>query len=122
MHVQFSEEASECEMLLRRDVLIAKKYDDVLSQRPVNLIHRPVGQRFCEIDAVNFRTDDRRQFLHTDRLIRRGLVRGVPIARTVFAAQGTHGAPLYRDGSAAAVACNPVYSAARAAWPQRRSI
>src|SRR5215475_15506617 len=100
MHVQFSEEPAECELLLRRDVLIAEKYDDVLSQRPVNLIHRPVGQRFREIDALNFRTDDRRQFLHADRLIRRRLVRSVPIARTVFAAQGTHGAPcvMYLSG------------------------
>jgi hypothetical protein len=43
MHVQFSEEATEREMLLRRDVLVAKKYDDVLGQRPMDFVHRAIG-------------------------------------------------------------------------------
>ena len=61
-------------MLLRRDVLIAEEDDDVLGQGPMDFVHRSVGQRFCEIDAIDLRADDRRELVDADRLVGRRFI------------------------------------------------
>ena len=43
MDVQFAELAPEGEMLLRRDVLVAKEDHEIFGQRAVDLVHGAVG-------------------------------------------------------------------------------
>ena len=64
MDVQLAEQPAEAEMLGRREVLVAEEDDQVLRQRAVQLVHRPVGQRLGEIDAADLRTDDGRELVH----------------------------------------------------------
>ena len=91
MDVQFAEQPAEGEMLLRRDVLIAEEDDEVLRQRAVELVHRPVGQRAGEVDAADFRADDRREPVDADRLVRRVRFGRLPIAGTLIDQQRAHG-------------------------------
>ncbi len=105
MDVQLAEQPAESQMLLRRDVLVAEEDDDVLGQRPVDLVHRPVGQRLGEIDAIDLRADDRGQLVDADRFIRLRCAGIMPNARAVLAAQRAHWEPpgkipFTRDGSA----------------------
>ena len=51
--MQLAEQPAEGQMLLRRDVLIAEEDHDVFRERSMDLVHRAVGQRFCEIDAAD---------------------------------------------------------------------
>ena len=93
MDVQFPEQPTEGQVLLRRDVLITEKDDDILGQRPMDFVDRPVGQRFCEIDAVDFRANDRRELVDADRLVGSRSIGRVPIAGAFLAAERTHGKP-----------------------------
>src|SRR5262249_28152179 len=93
MNVQFAEQPAEGQMLLRRDVLVAEEDDDVLGQRPVDLIHRPVRQRLGEIGAVGLGAHDRGEVVNAKRLIRRRRGGVVPDGRAVLAAERTNKEP-----------------------------
>src|SRR6476619_3520108 len=93
MDVQLTEQPAKGQMLLRRDVLIAEEDHDVFRQRSMDLIYCAVGQRFCEVDAADLGADDRRELVDADRLVGHRVAGHVPIARTVLAAERTHGAP-----------------------------
>src|SRR3954453_3661252 len=95
MDVQFAELAPEGEMLLRRDVLVAKEDHQVFGQRPMDLVHlavwaRIVRDELAEIDAGNLRADDRGELLDLKRLVRLLLARGMAIARTLLAGERAH--------------------------------
>jgi hypothetical protein len=51
MNVQLAELASESEMLLRSDVLVAEEDHEIFGERTMDFIHGPVGKRAGEIDA-----------------------------------------------------------------------
>jgi hypothetical protein len=66
MNMQLAEFASEGEMLLRRDVLVAKEDHEVFGQRAMDLVDLAIGALLvryqpADIDARNLRADDRRQ-------------------------------------------------------------
>src|SRR5450759_2571393 len=93
MNVQLAEPASEGKMLLRGDVLVAKEDHEIFCERAMDLVHRPVGERACQIDARYLRADDRGEFLDPDGLVRRGVIGDVPIAGSLLAGQRAHGRP-----------------------------
>src|SRR5215510_12326297 len=99
MHVQLAEFPAEGEMLLRRDVLVAEEDHEVFGERAMDLVDLPVGPRLvvdesCDVDAGDFRADDRRQLFDGDGLIGLGFPGEMPVARALFAGQRTHGVPL----------------------------
>ena len=62
--MQFAELAAEGEMLVRRDVLVAKEDHEIFGERAMDLVHlaigaRIVGDELADIDAGDFRADDR---------------------------------------------------------------
>jgi len=93
MNVQLAEQPAEGEMLLRRDVLVAEEDDEVFRQRAVDFVELPVGERCAEIDAGEFRADDRRELVEADGFVRLALIRHVANAGAVFAGEGGHGTP-----------------------------
>ena len=96
---RFAEMAAERQMLLRRHVLIAEEDHAVLRQGAVDFVHLPVGSGCGEIDAADFRADDRRQLVDRDGFVGRGLVGDMTIPWTVVAAQGAHVKPFPQDVS-----------------------
>jgi hypothetical protein len=75
MNVQIAEFSAEGEMLLRRYVLVAEEDHEIFGERAMDLVHLPVGRRIAidelaDVDAGNLRTDDRRQLLDRDGLVR----------------------------------------------------
>jgi hypothetical protein len=92
VQVQLAELPAEIEVLVLRHVLVAEEDDEVLGQRPVDLVHLPVGDRPAERDAADLGADQGRQAVHPDRLI--GLAGpGAHLdAGTVEGAEGGHGA------------------------------
>src|SRR3954454_2321013 len=92
MEMQLTELAAEGEMLLWRDVLVAEEDDEVFGKRAVALVHLPVGARIvgdelADVDARDFRADDRGQLFDRDGLVRRAVVRRVAIARALLAGE-----------------------------------
>jgi hypothetical protein len=92
MDMQFAEPAAEGEMLLRRDVLGAEKDYEVFGERAVDLVHLAIGRRIfrnqsADVDARNFRTNDRGELLDADGLVTLGLVGCVAIAGPLLAGQ-----------------------------------
>jgi hypothetical protein len=84
MDVQLAELAAESQMLVRADVLIAEEDHEVFGERPVDFVHLSVGARvirdeLCDVDAGNFRADDRGEFLDADGLVGFGFAGDVPI-------------------------------------------
>ena len=51
MDVQVAEQSAECQVLVRRDVLIAEEEDAILGQRAMDLVLLAVRERLAEIDA-----------------------------------------------------------------------
>ena len=95
MDMQITELAAEGEMLLRRDVLVAEEDHKVFRERAMDFVHLAVGARVirhqpADIDAGDFRADDRGQFFDADGLVRLGLAGGVPIAGALLAGQRRH--------------------------------
>ena len=91
MDVQLAEAATEVEVLLVADVLVAEEDHQVLRQRAMDFLERLVAERLREIDAADLRADDRRQLVDRDRVVRRRLVGVVLVARSVVATQDAHG-------------------------------
>ncbi|MHC2381790.1 hypothetical protein ACVIHA_006188 [Bradyrhizobium liaoningense] len=92
MDMQFAELAAEGEMLLRRDVLIAEEDHEVFGKRAMDLVHLPVGagvalDERADIDARDFRADDRGELFDRNGFVRRTIVRHVAIARTLLAGE-----------------------------------
>ena len=58
------------DVLLRRELLIAKEHDAVFAKRAADLAERLVLQRLREIDAADLRTDIGRRRHHPDVLVR----------------------------------------------------
>src|SRR5262249_62163968 len=95
MDMQLAEVASEREMLLWRDRLVAKEDHEVFGERAMDLVHLPVRAGFirdelADVDAADLRADDRGQLLDRDRLVRVLLARAVAVARTLFSGQRAH--------------------------------
>src|SRR5713226_4422930 len=91
MDMQIAELPPEGEMLLWGDMLIAKEDHEIFGERAVDLVHGPVRERACQIDARYLRADDRGQLLDTDGLVWRGVIGEVPIAGTLLAGERRHG-------------------------------
>jgi hypothetical protein len=96
MHMQFAELAPEGEMLLRGDVLVAKEDDEIFGERAMDFVHLPVRARvirheLANIDAGNFRADDRGQFFDADGFVGVSFAGDVPVTRTLLAGQRRHG-------------------------------
>ena len=90
--MQFAELAAEGEMLLRGDLLVAKEDHEVFGERAMDFVHLAIGARIvrdelADVDAGNFRADDRREFLDADGLVRLGFAGEVAIARSLLAGQ-----------------------------------
>ena len=95
MHMQLAEQPAEGQVLVGRDVLVAEEDHEVLGQRAMDLVLLAVGERLAEIEAVDLGTDDGRQLVDGDGLVRRALIGDVPIAGAGVAAQGSlHGSLL----------------------------
>ena len=98
MDVQVAEFSAEGEMLLRRDVLVTEEDHQIFGERTMDLVHLAVGRRFAidelaDVDAGNLSTDDRRQLLDRDGLVRIGYLGLMPIARSLLARQRAHDVP-----------------------------
>ena len=93
VHMQGAEQASKGEVLFLRDVLVAKKDDEMLGERAMDFRFLLLGQRLREIDACDLAADDRREFVDANRLVWITRLGEVPIARTAVALQwtGLHG-------------------------------
>ncbi len=92
MDVQIAEFAAEGEMLVGADVLVAEEDHEIFGERAVDLVHLPVGARiagdeFADIDAGDFRADDRRELFDRDGLVGFGFAGDVPVARALLAGQ-----------------------------------
>jgi hypothetical protein len=62
----------------------------------MDFVHLPVGARvvrdeLADVDAGDFRTDDRGEFFDGDGLVGLGVAGGVAITRTLLAGQRRHG-------------------------------
>src|ERR1700739_4156217 len=91
--VQLAELATEVEMLLFRDILVAEEDHQVLCQRAVDFLERLVAQWLRQGNAADLRANDRRQLIDRDRVVWRRVVGVVFVARSVVATQGAHGRP-----------------------------
>ena len=96
MHVQFAELAAEGEMLVGADVLVAKEDHEIFGERAMDLVHLAIGARvvrdeLADVDAGDFRADDRGEFFDADGLVGLGVADGVAITRTLLAGQRRHG-------------------------------
>ena len=54
MPVELAEAAAEIDVLLARDVLIAKEQDAVIEKRAVDFPERSLAHRFTDVDVQNF--------------------------------------------------------------------
>ena len=52
--VELAEAAAEVDVLLARDVLVAKEQDAVIEKRVVDFSERALAHRFTDVDAQNF--------------------------------------------------------------------
>ena len=92
MHMQFAELAAEGEMLVRADVLVAEEDHEIFGERAVDLVHLAIGagvvrDQLADVDAGDFRADDRGEFFDADGLVGVGFAGDVPITRTLLAGQ-----------------------------------
>ncbi len=87
MDVQVAEQAAERHVLLGREHLVPEENDEVLGQRAMDLVLLAVRERLAEIDAAQFRADDRRQLVDGDRLVRRAFIRFVADTRAGIGVQ-----------------------------------
>src|SRR3954465_307469 len=98
MNVQFAEPSSECEMLLRADVLIAEEDHEIFGERAMDLVHLAVGARILrnqitDIDPGYLCADNRREFLDRVGLVGFLFARRVAIAWALFAGERVHERP-----------------------------
>src|SRR5882757_2402066 len=96
VNMQLAELAAEGEMLLRRDVLVAKEDHEIFGERAMDLVHLAIGARIVrdespDIHARNLRADDRRKLFDGNRLVRLGVIGDMPIAGSLLAGQRAHG-------------------------------
>ena len=73
--MQFAELAAEGEMLVRADVLVAEEDHEIFGERAMDFVHLAIGARvvrdeLADVDAGDFRADDRGEFLDADGLVR----------------------------------------------------
>src|SRR3954454_6947370 len=92
MNMQLAKFAAEGEVLLRRDVLVAKEDHEVFGERAMDLVDLAIGARIVrdelsDIDTGNFRTDDRGELFDSNGLVGFALAGDVAVARTLLAGQ-----------------------------------
>src|SRR5262249_46598489 len=59
----------------------------IFGERPVQLVLLAVGERLAEVDALDLRANDGRELVDGDGLVRRTVLREMPIAGAGVAAQ-----------------------------------
>ena len=94
--MQFAELAAEGEMLGRGDVLVAEEDHEIFGERTMDFVHlaigpRVIGDELADIDAGDFRADDRGEFLDADGLVGLGVAGDVPVTGALLAGQRAHG-------------------------------
>ena len=92
MDVQVAELAAERQMLLWRDVLVAEEDNEIFGKRAMDLVHLPdragiALDQLADVDACDFRADDRRELLDRDGLVRSAVLSRVAITRTLLAGE-----------------------------------
>src|ERR1700753_2985718 len=98
VNMQLAELAAEGQMLLRRDVLVAKEDHEVFGERAVNLVHLTIGapvpgDQPADVDARNLGADDRGELFNGDGLVGLGFIGELPVARSLLAGQRAHAHP-----------------------------
>ena len=67
--VDLAKRARERDVLLRRQLLVAKEHDPVFAQRPPDLGHSRLAERRRQIDSRNLRADMGRERRHLDMIV-----------------------------------------------------
>ena len=86
VQMELPELPAEIQVLLLRHGLVAEEDDQVFRQRPVDLIHLPVGDGPAEVHPADLGADDGGELLDPDRL------EGQPRLGDGFVARAAHGA------------------------------
>ncbi len=77
-------------------MLVAKEDHEIFGERAMDLVHLAIGagvirDELADVDAGDFRADDRGEFFDADGLVGLGVADGVAITRTLLAGQRRHG-------------------------------
>jgi hypothetical protein len=87
MNVEIAKEAAKGEVLVLAQVLVAEEDHRVFSERAMDFVDCAIAERLRQVDATNLASDDRRQLVDSDRVVRPGIFADILDAGTIAAAQ-----------------------------------